>query len=471
MLYLYDSKTKKKKKFIPINSNEVSIYTCGPTVYNDAHIGNLRSFIFADLLQRWLKFGLNYSVKWVMNITDIDDKTINGAAIRENEENKLKILKEFTSVYTKKFFNDLSKLSIEKTSFFKTPFATESILEMQNLIKNIFDKGYAYIKNNSVYFDVNKFRKNYKYGKLADLDFSEMKTSERGMFKEKKDDNFMDFVLWKGYKKNEPFWNLDIVDNGEKKTLKGRPGWHIECSGMQKEFLPLPFDIHTGGVDLCFPHHENEIAQSLVGYNTEPANYWVHNEHLLVDGMKMSKSENNFFVLADLEKDGFTADQIRFFMVIHLYRSKLNMSKESIMSSSKQLSKIRNFINISLNKANESIKDINTDFYNNFIEKFKNHLNDDLNTPLAIADFFAFVKNHAKLDIDNVDIEKFKNMVLLVQDVLGVSFLPDKKDIPLSILSTLKSWQEARKNKDWNKADALRSEIINEGFEEILNYN
>jgi cysteinyl-tRNA synthetase len=468
MLYLYDSKNKQKKKFIPINPKEVNIYTCGPTVYNDAHVGNLRSFIFADLLQRWLKFGLKYNVKWVMNITDIDDKTINGANIKEYEEDKLKLLKTFTNIYTEKFFNDLEKLSIKKKSFYKTPFATECILEMQNLIKKIYNEGYAYIKNHSVYFNVRKFKENYKYGKLADLDFSEMQTSERGTFSEKNRDSFMDFVLWKGYKKNEPFWNLDILDNGENRILKGRPGWHIECSGMQKEFLPLPFDIHTGGIDLCFPHHENEIAQSLVGYKSEPANYWVHNEHLLVSGNKMSKSENNFFILSDLEKDGFTAEQVRFFMIIHHYRSKLNMSKESIISSSNQLKRIKNFIKISLNKSKKSIKNINSNFYEQFIEQFEKHLNNDLNTPLAIADFFAFVKNHSNLEVDNIDILRFESIVENIENVLGISFLPEKKIIPLSVMSTLENWKKARKNKDWETADSLRNIIIEKGFKDLL---
>ena len=299
-LFLYNTLTRKKEEFKPIKKDKVGLYTCGPTVYNYAHIGNLRSFVFADLLVRILKY--NYgekNVKWVMNITDVDDKTIRDSKIKYPDLSHMEALKKFTAEFEEYFWRDLSKLNILKPDSITHAADTVYIKKMQDLVKNIFVSGYAYVKDGSVYFDVGKYSQKYKYGVLVDIDVSKMKSGVRIDDDEYEKENIQDFVLWKGQKEDEPSWEFEF--DGQK--LPGRPGWHIECSAMGQAELGMPFDIHTGGVDLKFPHHENEIHQSVIGYKTEkPVNYWLHNEYLLVDGKKMGKRFNNFYTIKDLEE-------------------------------------------------------------------------------------------------------------------------------------------------------------------------
>lgn len=286
-LFLYNTLTRKKEEFRPIKDNEIGLYTCGPTVYNYAHIGNLRSYIFADILVRTLRYNLGEEkVKWVMNITDVDDKTIRDSKIKYPDLPSMEALQKFTKEYEEYFWQDMQSLNVKTPDIITHATDQKYIAGMQELVKNIVDKGYGYIKEGSVYFDVQKFAKNHKYGNLINLDMAGFKAGTRVDADEYEKENVQDFVLWKGYKEGEPVWEFDL--NGEK--LPGRPGWHIECSAMGELELGCPFDIHTGGIDLKFPHHENEIAQSVVGYNCEqPINYWLHNEHLLVDGQRMGK--------------------------------------------------------------------------------------------------------------------------------------------------------------------------------------
>ncbi len=457
MLYVFDSRKKEKVLFVPEKKDEVSFYSCGPTVYNRVHIGNLRAFIFSDLLQRWLKYGCGYTVKWVMNITDVDDKTINGACanVAVQEETKkteetvstddknterMSALSSFTQKYTDLFFEDLAKVSIEKSSFFGLPRATEYMEEIQSLIVDIIDNGFGYISGNSVYFDVLKYaeysKKNgFEYGQLGHIDFDKMQETERVS-----KDNFdtrspFDFVLWKGKKEGEPFWSFDIVDknSGESVSLDGRPGWHIECSAMEKAlFKKFPFDIHSGGVDLCFPHHEDEIAQVRAGCGEDPARYWVHNEHLMIDGKKMSKSLGNFYTLEDLEKKGVSAEVVRFFLVINSYGKKVNLSDESLAGAGKMLLRLRK----NIEKIVESSGYPAEDFCSVSKQKFEKAMNDNLNTPVAIAEFFGFIKKMSKMSMlemskeSGYSVEKknvFCEYVEYVESVFGVNLFFKKE--------------------------------------------
>jgi cysteinyl-tRNA synthetase len=291
----YNTLTRHLDSFKPIEKDTVKIYSCGPTVYDYAHIGNFRSYIFSDLLRRFLKYE-GYKVIHTMNLTDVDDKTIR----RSNEENMS--LKEYTDKYIKVFFEDLETLNIEKVEYY--PRATEHINEMIELIKKLDKNGYTYEADGSIYFNISKFK---EYGKLSKIDLSGMKSGVRIDVDEYNKEDVRDFVLWKGKKEGEPFWETEYG--------AGRPGWHIECSAMSSKYLGETFDIHTGGVDLIFPHHENEIAQSECASGKKFVNYWLHCAHLIVNGEKMSKSKGNFYTLRDLLKKGYSPKAIRYLLL------------------------------------------------------------------------------------------------------------------------------------------------------------
>lgn len=473
---LYNTSSRTKEVFSPLKKGEVSFYSCGPTVYNNVHIGNLRAFLFSDTLQRYLKFGKNYSVKWVMNVTDVDDKTIKNSAekfagddkISDTNDKKLR-LKKFTELYSQKFFEDLEKLNIKKESFYANPKATDYIAEMQKVVQCIVDNGYGYISEGSVYFDVKKYAEHYKYGTLVHIDFDEMQSTDRVDNDEYEKSSANDFVLWKAKKEGEPSWDFEISDTstGSVSHLEGRPGWHLECTAMSNEVLGIPFDIHSGGVDLCFPHHEDEIAQSLAAYGKEPANFWVHNEHLMVNGKKMSKSLGNFYTLDDLEKKGFSPEVIRFFLVSNHYRTKVNLSDESLKSSEQMLKRIRNFLEIG--HANAS-----TDNTQKFLDNFFSALDDDLNVSVALAEFFNFVKTSSGERLDNPEksnpeiSQKFLDSVKVSENIFGISFLPkntEESSIPENIQELLELRKKAREEKNWKKSDEIRDKISDLGYE------
>ena len=321
MIKVYNSLTKQKEEFIPIKKDEVTIYSCGPTIYNYVHIGNLRAYVFNDILVRSLKF-LGYNVNHTMNLTDVDDKTIRDSKEFKGkfESNKQRLL-EFTKVYEKAFFDDLKSMNILKSK--NIPRATESIKEMELVIDNLLKKEFAYIAEDGIYFNV---RKNKNYGQLVKIDFEsqEYNSENRVVSDEYEKDNVQDFALWKFKKtEDEPSWDIKI--NG--KHYDGRPGWHIECSAMAYKIFGEAFDIHTGGVDLVFPHHENEICQSSCAFDNFKINYFMHNEHLLVDGTKMSKSKGNFYTLRDLNEKGYSSLGVRETFLRSHYRNKLNFRK------------------------------------------------------------------------------------------------------------------------------------------------
>ncbi len=464
MIKFYNSLTKKKEEFISIKKSEVKIYSCGPTVYDFVHIGNLRAALFADILIRTLKY-FNYKVISVMNITDIDDKIINKSKneIKINNEKLTpnKIIEKFTKEYTNYFLEDLNTINIEKPQIM--PKATESIKDIEFLIKKLISKKYAYIANDGIYFDI---KKDKNYGKLVKIDFLSQKyNKENRVIEDEYDkDNSQDFALWKFKKeKNEPSWKINI----ENKIFEGRPGWHIECSAMSLKHLGEKFDIHTGGIDLKFPHHENEICQSSCALDiNSQANFWMHNEHLLVDNKKMSKSLGNYHTLRSLIKKGYSPLAIREVFLRANYRQQLNFTFESLDTSEKNIKKINDFYQ-KLNEIKPKNENINTEILelkNKYLNKFELAMKDDLNTPIAISTIYEFMNKINKINnLSEKDIEYIKEFMEKTNKIFNL--LEIKKTIPKDIISLANQRLEAKKNKNWDLADTIRDKIQNLGFE------
>jgi len=431
-LKLYNTLTKRKDNFKPISNKLVRMYVCGPTVYNYVHIGNLRAYVFSDVLRKHLKSS-RYKVKEVMNLTDVDDKTI-----RDSKKQKLS-LKEFTNKYEKAFLEDIKKMNIETPEVM--PKATQHIKEMVEIINDLIKKDIAYKTEDGIYFSIKKFK---NYGKLSKINLKELKAgaSKRVLKDEYEKESVNDFALWKFYTKEDGnvFWNTEIG--------KGRPGWHIECSAMSMKYLGESFDIHTGGVDLVFPHHENEIAQS-EAYTGKPfVKYWLHNEYLLVNGRKMSKSLGNFYNLKDIIKKGYTPLELRYFFLTKNHREKINFTWENLKSSKNSLQRLKNIIN--------DLKD-DTKTNNVYTRKFKEALDDDINTSKALQVLWNFLRD-----------KKAKGKIRTVKKfdmVLGLDLLKkEKTSIPKEIQKFVKEREEARKNKDWKEADKLRDKIKKSGY-------
>jgi cysteinyl-tRNA synthetase len=446
---LYNTLTRKREEFKTIHKNEVRMYSCGPTVYNFVHIGNLRSFMFVDLLRRYIKYK-GYKLKHVMNITDVDDKTI------RDSRKQGTTLKEFTKFYTKAFLEDLEILNIEKAEIM--PKATEEIKDMVKLVKKLLDKGYAYKAEDGIYFKISKFR---NYGKLAKLDLKQLQAGASGRVKadEYDKENVHDFVLWKFWDKEDGdvFWETAIG--------KGRPGWHIECSVMSSKYLGQPFDIHTGGVDLIFPHHTNEIAQSEAAEGKQFVKFWVHNEHLLVNGKKMSKSLGNFYTLRDLLKKGYDQRAIRFELLSTHYRQKLDFREENLKKIPEILQKFYDFLDkLDETKDKEDNKDVPK-----LIEKAKSgfelEMNNDLNISGGLAVIFEFMTAVNKImdKISKKDANKIKRTMLKFDSVLGVMG-HEKVKISKVVKGLVEEREKARKEKDWEKADKIRNQLKEKGF-------
>ena len=451
-LRIYNTLTRKKEIFKPIKAGHVGMYSCGPTVYNFAHIGNFRNYVFVDLLKRYIKYK-GYKIKHVMNITDIDDKTIRDSA-KEGVS-----LKEFTEKYTKAFFDDLKTLNIEPADIY--PKATEHVKEMIDFVKVLVKKGYAYEKLNSVYYDISKFK---DYGKLSKVDLSQMKSGARVDLDEYEKDHPGDFTLLKRSK-------LDELKKGiyyDTEFGKVRPGWHLECSVMSMKYLGSTFDIHTGGVDLIFPHHENEIAQSEAYSGKKFVNYWSHNEHLIVDNKKMSKSLGNFYTLRDLLEKGYSPRSIRYVLLATHYRQKLNFTFESLKAAENSIKRLDEFI--------VKLKDVKGEKNNKeiyvLIEKaksdFEDAMDDDLNVSIALSVMFDFVKKiNTFIMNENISKKDAEKAIALMHDfdsVFGILKEGEKEEISKEIEQLIEKRQEARKNKNWAEADRIRDELKEKGI-------
>lgn len=431
----YNILTRKKQVFKPLYGKRVGLYTCGPTVYNYAHIGNLRTYIFEDFLRRVLEYN-GYKVKHIMNITDVEDKII--AAAKKTG----KSIYKFTEPYEKAFYNDLKKLNIKKA--YKYPKATAHIPEMLKIIEALLKKRLAYKADGSIYFDISKFK---KYGRLSGLKHRQLESGARVDVDEYEKSNAEDFVLWKKAKAGEPWWDADFG--------AGRPGWHIECSAMSMKYLGPTFDIHAGAVDLIFPHHENEIAQSEGMTGKLFVRYFIEGEHLLVNNEKMSKSLSNVFNMRDMEKRGFDPIAFRYLVLTAHYRSKLNFAWKSLEAAQNALNKLREIVLV-LKKAKQSV---DKKLLNRYRKKFEDFISDDLNTPAALAFLWKAIKSKK---INN------KTKYELIGDfdkVLGLDLADVKTEkIPKEILKLTKEREKYRKEKNFKKADELRKKIKSLGW-------
>jgi len=453
MIRFYNTIVRRKVDFNPINKQKISLYTCGPTVYDFAHIGNFRAYIFEDLLRRTLEF-CDYEVLHIMNLTDIDDKTIRKA----NDESIP--LKEFTDKYIKAFYEDVEKLNVIPAHHY--PRATEFIDGMVLMIQDLEKKGYTYTtEDGSVFFKISKYK---DYGKLANIQLEDLVLGERVENDEYEKEEMRDFALWKGHKKEEGniFW--------DSAWGKGRPGWHIECSVMSTHYLGNHFDIHCGGVDNIFPHHENEIAQSCCATDEKFVNYWLHNEHLLVDNQKMSKSLGNFYTIRDLIDKGFTSESIRYTLLSTHYRQKLNFTLDKLKNSQKSINKIREVKRrVDLIKNNQvEGKDFSSSC-SEMVEAFTRHLENDLNISGALGEMFIWInKIFKELDANNISIKGKEHIIKtlkLIDKVLRViktknSSSKSKDEIKILIQKR----EDARTSKDWGLADQIRDEIDQLGY-------
>ncbi len=450
---LFNTESRTKQQLVPLEDNHIRMYTCGPTVYNFAHIGNFRTYVFEDLLRRTLKF-LGFKVTQVMNITDIDDKTIKGALAEKVP------LKTFTDQYTQAFFEDIETLKIEKAEYY--PHATDFIPQMIQIIQQLVDQGIAYQgPDGSIYYAISKFP---TYGRLSHLHLDELKAGASVEVDEYDKENVADFVLWKAY---DPSRDGDIF--WESPFGKGRPGWHIECSAMAMALLGKTLDIHVGGVDNIFPHHENEIAQSEGCTHQQFARYWLHSEHLLVDHKKMSKSLGNFFTLRDLLRRGYTGPQIRYLLLQTHYRTQLNFTFPGLDAAAKSLERLFDFIDRLRHIDQPKNFGLVQPLLDKTLQQFTEALSDDLNISPALAALFDLVREINTLcDAGKIGKEEAQKTVQLLDhlnQVLAVLPLETTSEaIPSDLLKLLELREKARLTKDWKTADQCRQQIQDRGY-------
>lgn len=450
MFMLYNTLTGKKEEFRSLEDGVVRVYTCGPTVYDYAHIGNFRTFVFQDLLTRYLRYR-NYKVVHVMNITDVDDKTIRNARAQGMS------LKDYTVKYTEAFVADARVLNIVLPPLL--PRATDHIPDMVQLIRRLEEKGHTYRKDGSVYFSIATFP---QYGKLSRKDFSGMQAAGRVDSDEyEKKDDARDFVLWKARKEGEDYWDTELGS--------GRPGWHIECSAMSMKYLGPTFDIHCGGVDLIFPHHENEIAQSEGATGATFVRYWAHSEFLLVEGEKMAKSKGNYFTLRDLLAAGHAPEAIRYLLLSVNYRRQLNFTTDGLHQADASVRRLEDFLLRMREKSGEGEPE--PDFVavvQSTREKFIDALDDDLNTSAALAVVFDFVRlaylreEQGALSAGNA--RTAAELIIDVDRVLGVlRAAPELLDT--EIPKRIEERQAARRRRDFAEADRIRDLLLSQGIQ------
>lgn len=446
---VYNTLTRQKEEFNPITPGEVKMYVCGPTVYNFFHIGNGRTFIVFDTIRRYFEYR-GYKVDFIQNFTDIDDKMINKA----NDEGIT--VKELGDKYIKEYYQDADALKIERATV--NPRATEFIDDIIQFVQELIDSGFAYEVDGDVYYSTKKFE---GYGKLIGQNLEDLQAGARISVDERKKDP-MDFAVWKSQKTNEPGW--------ESPWGVGRPGWHIECSCMAKKILGDTIDIHAGGMDLKFPHHENEIAQSEALTGKPFANYWMHAAFVNVDNKKMSKSLNNFFTAREILEE-YDSDAIRFLMLSGHYRIQINFTKELLDSAKSSIERLYNCINNLENLKNEvSGKEINEEEKNylksldKFRERFIEKMDDDFNTADAISVLFDLTKDINNNVNVNSSVELCEDAEALIRELgkpLGILQNQIKKDLEVEIQELIDKRQEARKNKDFALADKIRDDLKN----------
>lgn len=451
----YNTLGRRVEEFHPMKAGEVKMYTCGPTVYNYAHIGNFRAYLFEDLLRRVLEYH-DFHVTQVMNLTDVDDKTI-----RDSRAAHLN-LNDFTHKYKEAFFEDLKTLRIERAEQY--PAATDHIPEMIQMVQTLFDKGYAYqSEDGSVYFAISRFP---QYGQLAKVDMTQQKVGDRVRNDEYAKDSVADFALWKAWdeKDGDVKWPSPWGD--------GRPGWHLECSAMSQKYLGKTFDIHTGGIDNMFPHHEDEIAQSEAANGCKFVNYWLHCEHLLVDNQKMSKSMGNFYTLRQLLDRGFTGAEVRFALIGTHYRSKLNFGLDALAQARGTLQKFKDFfarLN-ALAAGRDGVEEMGA-LVADARSKFADALADDLNIAKAIAVVYT-LERAVNIALAGGKLQSEAAALILAQfrdfdRVLAVFDVEDAlktEAVPAEILALGEQRIAAKKAKDYQTADSIRNQLKEKGW-------
>ncbi len=452
---VFNTLTKKKEEFVPLEEGKVRMYVCGPTVYNYIHIGNARPMIVFDTVRRYFEYK-GYDVNYVSNFTDVDDKIIK-KAIEEQVS-----AQEISQRYIAECKKDMAGMNVKPAT--KHPLATEEICGMVEMISELIEKGYAYEKNGTVYFSTRKFK---DYGKLSHKNLDDLRSGGRSLLvsgEDEKEDP-LDFVLWKPKKEGEPFWKSPWSD--------GRPGWHIECSVMSRKYLGEQIDIHAGGEDLIFPHHENEIAQSEAANGKEFARYWMHNAFLNIDNRKMSKSLGNFRTVREISEQ-YDLQVLRFFMLSAHYRSPLNFSAELMEASKNGLERILNATDnlkhLIASVATEAMSAEEKEAFSKtdaYVEEFEKAMDDDFNTADAIAAIFELVKyanTTATAESSKEYLRGLLDRIVKLGDVLGL--ILDKKEelLDADIEKLIEERQAARKAKDFARADAIRDELLEKGI-------
>lgn len=455
--HFYNSETRKKEVFIPLTNNHIRMYTCGPTVYHYAHIGNFRTYVFEDILRRTLKF-FGYQVTQVMNLTDVDDKTIKGAT--HNHQSLI----DYTRKYKNAFFVDIQSLGIERAENY--PAATDFIQHMIDFIQKLLDKKVAYqSKDKSIYFSIDKFP---SYGRLSHLKLEELQEGAgdaRVASDEYEKENVGDFVLWKAHdpeRDGSIFW--------ESPFGPGRPGWHLECSTMAMHLLGESIDIHVGAVDNIFPHHENEIAQSEACTGKQFVRYWLHSEHLIVNHKKMSKSLGNFYTLRDLLKKGYTGMDVRYMLMHTHYRTQLNFTFEGLDGAKTSLSRLNDFIGRiqEIARAGFTPSQAARGPLQKAIKHFTEAMADDLNISAALAALFDLMHEinilYDKNRMEPGDATEVLYVLKEFNRVLGVLEFEKEEEIPPAVQKLLQQREQARKEKNWALADELRNEMSLAGY-------
>jgi len=449
MLRLYNTLTRVKEAFQPVHPGEVRIYTCGPTVYNYAHIGNFRTFVFEDLMRRYLSYK-GYRIIQVMNLTDVDDRTIGGARQAKTS------LSEYVKSYSQAFFEDLRTLNIQPAEYY--PAATDHIPEMVALITRLLERGYAYQAGGSVYFKVDAFP---EYGKLSHLEDRQLQAGASGRVDadEYEKEDVRDFALWKGWTEadGDVYWETELG--------KGRPGWHIECSAMAMKYLETPIDIHAGGVDLIFPHHENEIAQSEGATGQLFVQHWVHCQHLLVDNQKMSKSLGNFFTLRDMLKQGYKARAIRYSLLSTHYRQAQNFTLDGVTAAEAAVQRLQELM---VNLPTADGADTSVDgLIRLAVQQFEAGMDDDLNISLGLAAIFEFVRDANRLLAEGrLSRENAQAVLLTMRQFDRVLGLLDQEETAIDpeVERLAQEREQARKRRDFATADRLRAQITALGY-------
>jgi len=450
-LRFYNTLTQQVEDFAPLSGNTVRMYTCGPTVYNYVHIGNLRTFTFQDILRRWLR-ARGYTLDHVMNITDVEDKIIRNAAAHHQS------IFEYTRQYEHAFLEDMRTLRLERPE--RLAKATDHIQEMVQAIEHLDQRGYTYQTDGSIYYRIEKFP---SYGKLSHNDFSGIRAGARVDVDEYDKADARDFVLWKAKKDGEPGWDTPIGD--------GRPGWHIECSVMAMKYLGETLDIHTGGVDLIFPHHENEIAQSEALTGKPFVRYWLHAEHLIVEGQKMSKSLGNYYTLRDLLEKQYTAEAVRYLLASVPYRKKLNFTFDGLKAAATAIDRLRNYkLRLETGKFGDGANSKMEERTRDANLAFENALDEDLNTAEALAAVFEYVRDtntamdSGEFQVGNVAgavafLDRFDAVFDVLRAAANTGGLTDAE-----IDALIAERTTAKKSRNFARADEIRAELAAQGI-------